>query len=402
MQLPRRADRQGTRGSCVARGPLGWTLPPGYTRAVDLECGVVDELRQRLLGWYELHRRDLPWRRGADAYAVWVSEVMLQQTRVSVVVDYFLRWMDRFPTLEALAGASEDDVLHAWQGLGYYSRARRLREGAQYVCREHGGELPREVSALLAIPGIGPYSAGAIASIAHGVRAPIVDGNVVRVLCRLFALQGDPTRSALNRTLWQLAGELVPADRPADFNQAMMELGATLCTPRSPKCSVCPVAARCAALQRDLVDQLPQTPTRAPATEVTSAAAVVGRAGRWLVVQLPAHAPRWPGMWTFPTADLAPGEGAADGARRAARELAGVRALPKSELSRVRHQVTRFRITLHAILCDAERGKAQPAAAAAVAWRRAEELAGLAMPAAQRRLASALTARPPSSGRSRR
>ncbi len=359
---------------------------------MDLEPGAADDLRQRLLSWYELHRRDLPWRRARDAYAVWVSEVMLQQTRVSVVVDYFERWMRRFPTMESLADASEQDVLQIWQGLGYYSRARRLREGAQYICREHGGELPRDVDALLTIPGIGPYSAGAIASIAHGVRAPIVDGNVVRVLCRLFALRGDPSKSAQSRALWRLAGELVPEDRPADFNQALMELGATVCTPRRPACDVCPLRARCVARREALVGELPELPARSAPTEVQSAAALVCRGGRWLVVRLPAEAPRWAGMWTFPTVECGADESPPQGARRAARELAGLRVVPRGELSQLRHQVTRFRITLHAISCAAESGKARPVGAPAIAWRRPEELAELPMPAAQRRLARLLEA----------
>lgn len=371
----------------------------GLDRGVDLEPKAADDLRRRLLSWYELHRRDLPWRRGGSAYAVWVSEVMLQQTRVSVVVDYFERWMRRFPTLESLARASEQDVLQIWQGLGYYSRARRLREGAQYICREHGGQLPRDVTTLLTIPGIGPYSAGAIASIAHGVRAPIVDGNVVRVLCRLFALRGDPSKRALNRALWRLAGELVPADRPADFNQALMELGATVCTPRRPTCFLCPVRGRCAARREGLVDQLPELPARSAPTEVSSAAALVCRAGRWLVVQLPPEAPRWPGMWTFPTVECGAEESPLEGARRAARELAGLQVVPGNEVSRLRHQVTRFRITLHALACAAEPGKARPVGAAAIAWKRPEELAGVPMPAAQRRLARLLEAKPPSGRR---
>lgn len=350
----------------------------------------IRALRAALLDWYTLHRRDLPWRRQANPYAVWVSEVMLQQTRVSVVMDYFHRWMERFPTLERLARASEDEVLQVWQGLGYYSRARRLRQGALYVCREFGGRLPRDVPSLLTIPGVGPYSAGAIASIAYGVPAPIVDGNIVRVLSRLFALDGDLTKAAMKRTLWSLAAELVPTERAADFNQAMMELGALVCTPKRPSCDVCPVQKRCVAWENQLVDQLPRTPPRAEATEVETAAALIERRGRWLVVRLASDAPRWAGMWVFPTVELAGSERAFDGARRAARELTDLSVVPRRELLRLRHQVTRFRITLHAVLCDGAAGRVRLRGVAAFAWKRPEELASLAMPAAQRRVAQRL------------
>lgn len=359
---------------------------------MDLDSEVLRELRFELLAWYEAHRRDLPWRRASDPYAVWVSEVMLQQTRVSVVVDYFDRWMERFPTLERLARASEDEVLHVWQGLGYYSRARRLRQGAEYVCREHGGVLPSDVPTLLTIPGIGPYSAGAIASIAYGVRTPLVDGNVIRVLCRLFALRGDPTKAALNRTLWLLAGQLVPEGRAADFNQGLMELGATVCTPRKPRCATCPLRRPCRALATEAVEELPETPPRAETTSVETAAALIERGGRWLVVQLPPAAPRWPGMWTFPTVELQGEETPLDGARRAAQHWAGLAVDAVSEWTALRHQVTRYRITLHAVRCARPQGRSVAGEGARLAWKSLEELPGLAMPAAQRRLARLLAA----------
>ncbi|HWZ89432.1 MAG TPA: A/G-specific adenine glycosylase, partial [Polyangiaceae bacterium] len=185
-----------------------------------------------LLAWYTKHKRDLPWRKSLDPYAVWVSEMMLQQTQVATVIPYFERWMKRFPDVAALAGADESDVLHAWQGLGYYSRARNLRRAAAEMVSRHAGRVPEQVADLCALPGIGPYSAGAIASIAYGRAEPLVDGNVVRVLSRLFARRGDPTRAPLKTELWELARSLVralpPSGAPGDFNQALMELGATV------------------------------------------------------------------------------------------------------------------------------------------------------------------------------
>jgi A/G-specific adenine glycosylase len=228
-------------------------------------------LSEELIAWYEARRRDLPWRRTRDPYAIWVSEVMLQQTRVLTVLGYYERWMARFPTVSALADAEDDDVLHAWQGLGYYSRARRLLSGARAVAERHGGQLPSDVQALLALPGIGPYSAGAIASIAFGLPEPIVDGNVVRVLCRLFALAGDPARAPLKAELWRIARELVPKDKPSEFNQSLMELGATICTPSSPRCALCPVAKHCRALAQGKQRELPQLANRKAPTEMATA-----------------------------------------------------------------------------------------------------------------------------------
>src|SRR5688572_15426162 len=191
-----------------------------------LDAGERDRLVRALTAWFVRSARDLPWRRTRDPYAVWVSEIMLQQTQVAIVIPYYQRWMRRFPTLLALARADEADVLHAWQGLGYYSRARSLLSGARAVVTEHAGAVPEDVAALIALPGIGPYTAGAIASIAHDRPAPMVDGNVTRVLCRLRAWRGDPSRAPLRARIWQLAADLVPERQPGRFNQALMELGA--------------------------------------------------------------------------------------------------------------------------------------------------------------------------------
>jgi A/G-specific adenine glycosylase len=200
-----------------------------------------------LVRWFRAGHRDLPWRRTREPYRVWISEIMLQQTRVEVVVPYYERFVARFPTPHALADAPLDDVLAAWSGLGYYRRARQLHAAAALVVREHAGELPAEDEALRALPGIGRYTAGAIRSIAFGHAAPIVDGNVARVLSRLFALAGGPGDAAWEKRLWTLATALVPAADPSAFNQGLMELGATVCTPRAPRCEACPLARFCRA-----------------------------------------------------------------------------------------------------------------------------------------------------------
>jgi A/G-specific adenine glycosylase len=309
---------------------------------------------------------------------------MLQQTQVKTVLGYYERWMERFPTLTSLATAEDADVLHAWQGLGYYSRARRLLSGARAVVERHGGELPQSPEALLALPGIGPYSAGAIASIAFGLPEPLVDGNVVRVLCRLFALKGDPAKAPLKGHLWELARELVPSDKPSEFNQSLMELGATICTPTSPRCAECPVAKQCRALALGIERELPELAKRKPPTELRTAAAYVRRRGAILLRQLPSTAPRWAGLWVLPFAELSATETPEAGSARALAEL-GLESAPQSVLREARHTITRFRITLSVVACslgDAKHGSAT--------FFTREEVARLALPAVHSRLVTAL------------
>ncbi|MBN1442113.1 MAG: A/G-specific adenine glycosylase, partial [Planctomycetes bacterium] len=203
-------------------------------------------LASRLLQWYGRRRRDLPWRRRADPYAVWLSEVMLQQTRVETVVEYYGRFLERFPTIDDLAAASEEQVLALWSGLGYYRRARSLLAGARQVVERHGGRFPRALADALSIPGVGPYTAAAILSIAYGEPHPVVDGNVERVITRLCRIPGNPRQAPAARRIREIAASWLPAGRSGDFNQAMMELGATVCTARAPRCDVCPVASWCA------------------------------------------------------------------------------------------------------------------------------------------------------------
>jgi A/G-specific adenine glycosylase len=339
-------------------------------------------LRAKLVHWYESRKRDLPWRRTSDPYAIWVSEVMLQQTQVKTVLGYYERWMQRFPTVEALASAADEDVLHAWQGLGYYSRARRLLAGARAVADRHAGQLPRDVEALLALPGIGPYSAGAIASIAFGLPEPIVDGNVVRVLCRLFALRGDPAKAPLKQRLWSLARELVPADKPSEFNQSLMELGATICTPTSPRCAECPVASECAGLRAGVERQLPELAKRPAPTEVRTAAAYVRRGDAVLLTQVPEGAPRWAGLWVLPFTELAGAESAAAGAARALQQL-GLECTPGVPVHEARHTITRFRISLSIVRCSVA-----PRARASLYTR--GQIGKLALPSVHARVLEAL------------
>ena len=231
-------------------------------------------LRAALLSWYDRHRRDLPWRRTTDPYRIWVSEVMLQQTTVKTVLPYYAAFLNRFPTLHALAEEPEEEVLAAWSGLGYYHRARNLHRGAQHVAERHAGQFPRSLEAALAVPGVGLYTASAVLSIAHGLPLPVVDGNVRRVLARLLALRGPQFRK--DGPYYNRAEELLDPARPGDWNQALMELGATVCLPRQPACPACPLRQHCRARALGVVDELPEGRARRATVDVTVAAALVG------------------------------------------------------------------------------------------------------------------------------
>lgn len=261
-------------------------------------------IRANWLAWYMRHRRTLPWRSDEPvAYHVMVSEAMLQQTQVSTVISYFQRFIERFPTVEALAGAKEQEVLSLWQGLGYYRRARGLHAAAQMVVSEHDGVVPDSVEALLKLPGVGRYTAGAIASIAYNKPEPIVDGNVARVLARLFAIEQPTNEPAAAKRLWALAEQLVSAKsgQEGDFNQAMMELGAIVCTPRDPSCLVCPLAVSCKALERGLVGELPVKIVRRKPESVDHHVIAVLSRGQWYFEQRP-EVGLWSNMWQLPAA----------------------------------------------------------------------------------------------------
>ncbi len=264
-------------------------------------------MRAALLDWYDLNKRDLPWRQTRDPYRVWVSEVMLQQTTVATVVPYYERFLTAFPTTDALAEAPEEEVLRLWSGLGYYHRARNLQKAAKAV-QASGGVMPRNAASLAGLPGIGRYTAAAIASIAFDEPVAVVDGNVVRVLARVFGLAGDPTRSPINNEIAARAAELVDPVRPGDSNQALMELGATVCTPRAPRCLVCPWSEACVARGERNPERYPALPARRESIRVLRAAALVADAqGRVLLTRIPEGEPNQ-GLWEFPSAEVERGE----------------------------------------------------------------------------------------------
>ena len=231
--------------------------------------------RKQLLGWFWQYKRDLPWRRTKDPYRIWLSEIMLQQTRVAAVIPYYERFLERFPDIHALAAAPQEEVLRLWSGLGYYSRARNLRRAAQEIVAKHQGNFPRGEKAALALPGIGSYTAAAILSIAYGAKHAVLDGNVARVLARIFAVQGDLRDAKRWQSLQDSANALLDPKSPSDWNQAMMELGATLCTPQSPQCLLCPVTQFCQARKLGLADSLPARRKKRATESITLATAVL-------------------------------------------------------------------------------------------------------------------------------
>ncbi len=273
------------------------------------------DLERALLRWFDRERRDLPWRRTRDAYAIWLSEVMLQQTQVSTVIPYWHRFLARFPDVGALAAAPLEEVLSQWKGLGYYSRARNLHRAAQAIVEHHGGQLPRELEALRALPGFGRYTAGAVASIAFGVKAPLVDGNVARVFSRLFELEGATGDRAREARLWATAEAHVSTARPGDWNQALMELGATVCLPKGARCDACPLASACGARASGRVEQLPPPKVRAARKVLRWAVAVCERRGKLLWAQRPAEG-LFGGLWELPSAELGRGESPTEGLTR--------------------------------------------------------------------------------------
>ncbi|MGA2602617.1 MAG: A/G-specific adenine glycosylase [Verrucomicrobiia bacterium] len=254
-----------------------------HTPTVRVNNGVRAAFHRHLRRWYRCHHRRLPWRATREPYRIWVSEIMLQQTRVETVRPYYTRWLRTFPTLQALARASDDHVLKLWEGLGYYSRARNLRRAAQAVIRERGGQLPRTVEELRQLPGIGHYTAGAIASIAFGERVPLVDGNVARVFARIFAIRESVKSPRTLQSLWRLAEDLLPDTDTGEFNQALMELGALVCTPANPHCDPCPLRRVCAAQASGLVHRLPNRGDKPRTVHLVTRAAFVKRGGRILL-----------------------------------------------------------------------------------------------------------------------
>lgn len=305
---------------------------------------------QKILAWYALNARALPWRGHPDPYAIWVSEIMLQQTRVETVLPYFRRWLEQFPTITALAASHQHDVLNAWEGLGYYSRARNLHRAARIIVEQHDGHLPQEAGALTELPGIGRYTAAAISSIAFGRDEPALDGNIRRVFSRVFNLTIPARSSAGEKQLWELAHQHLPRGQAGDFNQAIMDLGATICTPKSPDCLNCPVTQICLAKTLGIQEERPIVKPKTKIPHHTVTAAVILQGKKVMIVQRPPEG-LLGGMWEYPGGKREPGEDLSVCLQRELLEELDVEIQVGEPFGIYQHAFTHFRVTLHAFLC---------------------------------------------------
>ena len=337
----------------------------------------------QLLAWWDKHgRKHLPWKKDRSPYRIWVSEIMLQQTRVETVTPYFERFMASFPDMEALAAAGEDDVLALWAGLGYYSRAHNLLKAARIVVSQHGGELPRDFESLVALPGIGRSTAGAILALAHGQRRAILDGNARRVLARVHAVEGWPGKAPVSRKLWRLAESSTPPERVRDYTQAIMDLGATVCLPRNPRCGACPLAEPCLARKHGLTAEIPASKPRANRPLRRRSMLVVQRPDGAVLLRRRPPTGIWAGLWSLPT--LEDGESPGDWCSR----VLGCAAENHAELKPIRHGFSHFELEIRPIHLPVSRlpgriGEADQ-------WRWHDGAHNLGMPAPIRRLVESM------------
>jgi A/G-specific adenine glycosylase len=339
----------------------------------------ADPIRRRLLAWYDHNRRDLPWRGETDPYRIWIAEVMLQQTQVNTVIPYYHRFLARFPTLPELAAASLAEVLKGWEGLGYYARARHLHRSARDIVAQHGGRLPETYAALRPLPGFGDYTAGAVASIAFGEAVPAIDGNVTRVLARLFAIEGDLRRGEAARQVRELGAALVDPTRPGDWTQALMELGALVCLPKSPNCLHCPLNELCRARLAGREQALPLKPAKKTLPHYDVAAAVIRQGDQFLIAQRPPQG-MLGGLWEFPGGKREPGESLGQCLQREIKEELDLAIEVGERLVRVKHAYTHFKITLHAFACRITAGQPQKIGVADWRWVSLAELEAFAFP----------------------
>ncbi len=328
-----------------------------------------------LLAWYDTRATDLPWRGTGNPYHVWLSEIMLQQTQIETVKPYYARFLEAYPTVQSLAAAPLDDVLKLWEGLGYYSRARNLHKAAQVVANELGGEWPTTAADLQAkLPGVGRYTAGAIASIAFDEPAAVLDGNVIRVLTRLEDIADDVTQTATKNRLWDIAQARVPTTRPGDYNQAIMELGQAVCRPRNPACDECPVQRHCLAYTNGTQHERPVKKKRAKTPHYDVAAGMVwDDAGRVLIAQRPLDG-LLGGLWEFPGGKQEPDETLPECLQRELHEELGIDVAVGELFTVVKHAFTHFRITLHAFTCQYVSGPPKALGVKDFAWVMPDDL----------------------------
>lgn len=344
---------------------------------------------ESLLNWYAPRERNIPWRGISDPYAIWVSEVMCQQTRVETVIPYFEKWLLRYPDVFELAKADQNEVLRLWEGLGYYSRARNLHRAAQVIVSEYGGQLPSEAAELMKLAGIGRYTAAAIASIAFGRDEAALDGNIRRVLARVFDVPAPLGAGDAEREFLRLAQAHLPGGRAGEYNQALMDLGATVCTPRKPNCDLCPVADFCQARKAGIQEQRPVRKPKTDSPHYTVTAAVIQHNGQVLIAQRPQKG-LLGGMWEFPGGKLKPGESLHAGLKREIREELGVHIEIGEYLGVYEHAYSHFRVTLHAFRSTLAAGEPQRLEHADLQWCPLDELSAYPMGKIDRQIANAL------------
>ena len=371
---------------CRRNGVNGTHPPPGVELTAPHQPNLptprrAPHFRRRLLRWYDENRSDFPWRRTADPYAVWVSEIMLQQTQTSRVSEYFERFLERFPDVQALAAADLQEVLKAWEMLGYYARARNLHAAAVQVVRDLGGAVPGSYDGLRALPGIGDYTAAAVASIAFDRPRAVVDGNVKRVLSRLFLLENPVNDAASLPAFQERADALLHRGRPGDHNQAMMEFGSRICRPRSPKCGNCPVSGYCGAWQTGRQSDLPRRRQQRKPPLRRVAVGIIERRGRILLTQRPVEG-LLGGLWEFPGGGIERGESPAEACRREILEETGLRVEIAERLTRVRHAYSHFRIVMDVFRCRWRSGRVRLRGPVAHRWIRADDVHRFPLPAA--------------------
>lgn len=344
-----------------------------------------------LLAWFAEAKREMPWRESKDPYQIWLSEVMLQQTRVDQARPYFERFFKKFPTLNHLAEAKIDEVLLLWQGLGYYSRARNLQRAAQEIVRSHHGIFPNHYNDVIALQGIGPYTAAAVLSIAFNQAYAVVDGNVMRVVSRLFEISGDIRKESVKKEIHHLAEQMLDRNNPGDFNQALMELGATICTPRSPYCAGCPLQIRCRAFQNNRISLFPyKSPAKKRPHYPIAVAVIIDAEGRFLITRRPENA-MLGGLWEFPGGKQEKGEKLWETATREVKEELGIDILTeKKPFISVHHGYTHFQITLYAFFSKIIKGRPEVKNGEPMKWAKIEELKNHAFPAANLKITEAL------------
>lgn len=374
------AVRAAVNGGTLSGKPASRMLP-------GMDAKTARQIGRRLLRWYGRNARQLPWRSRPTPYGVLVSEVMLQQTVVGTVVPYFQRWMERFPDMASLAAAEEGDVLALWEGMGYYRRAQRLHRAARLIAADHAGRVPSSRDELLRLPGVGPYIASAVRSIAFGEDDVAVDANVVRVFMRLLALEGSGSEAGARGLVEQWAAAAMPAGRAGEFNQALMDFGSLICRPRRPDCAACFLSLDCEAFRRGVQHDIPRR-SRRKLKRIRTAVAVFVR-GDEVYVQKRPDGGLFAGMWEFPGGKARPGEAPKDALRRECREELGVECRPGRKLVELTHGYTVFEVRLHAYVCPPPGGLPEDATHR---WVAVEGLADYAMPSANRRVVQKLGA----------